>query len=517
MSVYLACVDLGTTYIKASLYDEAGFCAASDSMKTVAEYSRPGVYSQDADSFVAGTLRLLGRVLESSGKQAGDIAAIAFTGQMAGAVGVDRDWQAVTPWTNTLDTRHMPYGTRMLASHGDEILRLCGTNSPFMAPKMKWIEAEYPGDYGRARKFMILTSYVMGKISDTPVDEASMDRTYLTWTGVADIKNGVWSDQLCGDLGIDKDRLPRIVESTRVVGKLSAGSARICGLLPGTPIVAGAGDKPAGCIGAGIVTPGMMIDESSTVAALSVCVDRYASDLRYRSLEIIPSPVEGQYYGLFYIAGSGLTMEWFTDTFAQEEKAEGLRSGRSVYEVLEEKARKVPPGSDGLVSIGMLGGRALPSDPDIKGLWLGHAWSHKKEHFYRSLLEGFAYEYGYCVKVIRETFPEIGLSDIRSIGGGARSGLWNSIKADVTGLRYTSLDNSDFSLLGTSIIAGSAVGVHGDIRETALRFARETDETEPDPRRHDHYKRYVEIYESIFTKVRGIYSELSRIPPHGRS
>ena len=49
------------------------------------------------------------------------------------------------------------------------------------------------------------------------------------------------------------------------------------------------------------------------------------------------------------------------------------------------------------IAIGLLGGRSYPSDPSIRGMWLGHSWFHRKEHFYRALLESFAYEYAYDV------------------------------------------------------------------------------------------------------------------------
>ena len=67
--------------------------------------------------------------------------------------------------------------------------------------------------------------------------------------------------------------LPRIVDSNTVVARLSEEAADACGLRQGTPLVAGAGDKPAGAFGAGLVSPGLLIDESASFGALSLCVD----------------------------------------------------------------------------------------------------------------------------------------------------------------------------------------------------------------------------------------------------
>ena len=165
---YIVSADLGTTYIKVGLYDGSLTCLAAESEKTRAEAPQAGAYSQDPDAFVHGTLRLIKKILEQSRILPGEVGAVSFTGQMAGTMAIDSEWNALTPWTGTLDIRHMPYGKVMLEKCGEEILRLSGTNAPFMAPKMKWVEKEYPAAYGKAAKFLNLSGYVAGKISDLP-------------------------------------------------------------------------------------------------------------------------------------------------------------------------------------------------------------------------------------------------------------------------------------------------------------------------------------------------------------
>ena len=101
----------------------------------------------------------------------------------------------------------------------------------------------------------------------------------------------------------------------------------------------------------------MLVDESSTVAALSLCVEEYIPDLKHKTLDVVPAAIPGQFLCLFYMTGSGRTIEWFVDNFAPAEKTEAEKSGRSVYDILDEKAAAVPPGSEGLMCIGMLAGQ----------------------------------------------------------------------------------------------------------------------------------------------------------------
>ncbi|HEB33019.1 MAG TPA: hypothetical protein ENI15_19415 [Spirochaetes bacterium] len=165
---------------------------------------------------------------------------------------------------------------------------------------------------------------------------------------------------------------------------------------------------------------------------------------------------------------------------ALKEAVEKSGIDRSAFELLDEKAGKLSPGSDGLLSVSLLGGRGYPSDPDIKGMWIGHTWSHKKAHFYRSMLESFAYEYGFVLNVMKKNYPEINFSEVRVIGGGARSGLWNQIKCDVTGLKYTKLTRDDFTLLGDVLIAGHAVGIYKDLKEVSQKYATKDKNYVPD-------------------------------------
>ncbi len=509
---YLIGVDIGVSFVKVAIYDTEGNCKTTITKSSPAEYPEPGVFIQTGDDFLRIVFDALKESVEQSGIHASAVEAIAFSGQMAGAIGVDKDWNAVTTWSNPLDTRCTPYVSRILEMDSEGILKLSGTNYPFLAPKILWWKNEFPELYKRVKKFMVLCGFIIGKLGNLSADNAFMDRTYLELSGIADIPNNRWSQELCEKFGIDQALLPRIVDSNTIVATLSKSAAEACGLKEGIPLVAGAGDKPAGSLGAGIVTPGLLIDECASFAALSLCVDRYAVDIDYRSLDIMPSPIPGQYYAWVYLFGSGVTHAWFKDHFGEAEQRIASESGKSAFAVLDEKAKNIPPGSDGLLSFGLLGGRALPIDPDIRGMWIGHSWSHKKEHFYRALLESFAYEYGYFFKVMKNTYPDLDISEVRVIGGGARSDLWNQIKCDVMGVPYTRLNRDDCAMLGDVLLAGNAVGIYQDLKQMAQKFAQKTKAYTPNLHRHKYYKQYGDVYESAFDRARDIFVDLKNIP-----
>ena len=499
---YIAVIDAGSSKVKAAVYDSEGRHVASSDLRSPREAENPGL--SDAEQYYNTVLSCLKNTVDAIGQSRDLVEVIAMTGQMAGAVGVDENWQAVTSWSGTMHTDHIPYFKQMPEAYHQNLLPVCGTNAPFMLPKIKWMQHTF-SKCKDARKFLIMGNYVAGRMANIDIEDAFIDRTLLEWTGCGDLAHDRWSPLLCELAELDVNLLPRIVPSSTVVGHLWKEAAQRCGLRSGIPIVAGAGDKPAGCIGAGVVRPGQLIDESSTVGALSQCIDRFVPDTKHRMLETIPSPIPGEYYSSIYFTGSGASLEWFLTNVCHQSAEEGC------YEEMSRLAGALPPGSEGLLAIGMLSGRALPLDPDVRGLWMGHSWQRGAPHFFRSLLESYGYEYACAYGVMRDNYPHLEAKQVLAIGGGANSPLYNSIKADIMGLPYALPGRDDVTTLGAAIIGGFTVGIFDDIKQTAERFARIKTRFEPDMGNHAAYQPYARLYASAYDTLRPIYEELARL------
>jgi xylulokinase len=510
--VALIGVDLGTSAVKTTLFDVAGQSLAAATREAPLHQPAPGHAEQRGEDFLAATYATIREVVEKSGIAPGAVAAIAFDGQMAGAIGVDRAWNALTPWyPSALDNRYQPYVARMQEQAGDQLVALNGA-LPFMAPRMLWWQAQSPELYRRIDKVLILANYVAGQMAGLRADDAFIDPSYLTWTGVSDTARRTWSAELAETCGIDRAKLPRVVPSVSIVGHLSPAAAAQCGLLAGVPLVAGAGDQVAGFIGAGLVEPGQLVDVAGTFHVLATSQNEFFADTRHNMLQPLAGPVSADHwYPMMYISGGGLTHRWYRDQFAAELKAQAAVDGCSAYELLDRQAAAVPPGSEGLMFIPHLVGRACPSDPAVRGAWLGFTWTHQRPHFYRALLESIAYDYAAALAVVRAYIPAAAFSEVRVIGGGAASDLWNQIKADVLGVPYVRLARQDVAALGCAIMAGAAVGIYADLAETARQFTQTAGRVEPRAAHHAHYRAYVRAYREAFDQLRGLYQALSTL------
>ena len=95
----------------------------------------------------------------------------------------------------------------------------------------------------------------------------------------------------------------------------------------------------------------------------------------------------------------------------------------------------------------------------------------------------------------------VATTEVRSLGGGARSDLWLQIKADVLQRPVQRVAVEESACLGAAILAGVAVGVYRDLEEATTQMVRLGCTFLPDPglraRYERGYQRYLELYERL--------------------
>jgi xylulokinase len=509
---FLFGVDLGTMGTKAAIFDAAGTLLASAFEESVLHYPRPGWVEQDPNDFYASSARTIKECVEKSGIDPGDVAAIAFDGQMAGIGAVDADWGTPTPYDSWLDTRCTPYIEGMKRHEDLVIQRTGGPPTYCHGPKILWWKSERPEVFERVSKFVVPVCYAAGRMAGLKGDEAFVDYTHLNFSSFSDTAQAAWDKELCDHFEVPIEVLPRIVKPWDIIGKLTASAAADCGLMEGTPIAAGCGDQAAGMLGAAMVEPGTVFDVAGTASVFAICIDRFVPDIKHKTLftaRLVPPDL---WYALAYINGGGLNLRWFRDELARQEKAQAEASDRDVYALLDEAAAQVSAGSNSLLFVPHLGGRVCPSEADIRGLWMGFTWSHSKAHLYRAMLEAVAYEYALYLGIEKSLLPDLAFKEARVIGGGAKSRLWNQIKADVLGIPYVQLSREEFAVLGSAIVAGYAVGVFSDLKATASDFVHPTSRIQPRPEYHEYYKPLADLYASLLSDMKPLFGRLAEVP-----
>ena len=498
-------IDLGTSFIKAGVYDEIGECAAQASYPVKDYRPSPGIFIQKGEELFESVISCMKNAREQLTDQADNIQAIVFSGQMAGFMGVSRNWDDITTWSCSLDSRYMPYAERQMSILKDDFLVIAGTNFPQMAPKFEWFKTEFPEEAKKIEKYLMISGYVIGKLGNLSIEDAVIDRSYLAWTGLSEISKDRWSTKICDAIGLDQKYLPKIVDCNFVCGKLCDEWAGATGLKSGIPLVAGAGDKVAGCLGSGSVQPGVIAFEASSYGEVSCSVSEYRPDTTDRRYDVLASAIPGEFYVVHFAAGSGITLDWFVETFVKYPN----ESKNDAFIRIDKAAAEVPIGCNGLLASGLLAGSSMPLDGISKGLWIGHDWSHGIGHFYRSLLESFAYDFALAMDSMDRLYSDIDISTVRMIGGGARSSLWAQMNADVAQKTYHTIKMKDVSMWGAVLLAGNAVGLFPNLKDTAVKMAVIDKTYKPDSERGLVYKKYKEIYKDFLNSMRVSFEKLS--------
>jgi len=187
-------------------------------------------------------------------------------------------------------------------------------------------------------------------------------------------------------------------------------------------------------------------------------------------------------------------MRWFRDEFF----------AGSSYDFMTSLAEKVPAGAEGLIMLPHLMGAGSPEfDTQVKGVFAGITPQMGKGHFVRAIMESVA-----CmIKRNIDSLKNHGIEpeEIRTLGGGAESDLWNRIKADMTGIPFQTLQSRETPGLGAVIMAGIGSGLYEDFEEGCSQLVRFKNKYQPDHSKHDLYQKVFENYIKLYDQLKGYW------------
>lgn len=489
-------VDLGTQSTKAAIVSTDGRPLAEASVPVDVTRPRPGWAEQDASVLEDSTFAAIQRAIAAA-PDGCDVVALAFSGQMGGVIGIDDAFNPVTPHESWMDTRADEDRRAVLAMAGRKIVDANGI-IPFVGPRVRRWLRETPSLADQIARVVAPVGYVAGRLTGARADATVCDRTQAPHWGCFDARANAWDPELARLVGLPDQLLPRLVDSTEIVGRLTREAAERCGLAPGLPVAAGIGDGNAGWLAGGGVKPGASVESGGTSLNFAMTIDRFTPDPD-GVLTCMPSPISGLWHLLGFTNGTGATHRWL---------AELLAGGN--YDQLEQAGSTIAPGSGGLFSVPHLRGRATPFEPDVRGAFIGFDEMTSAAHFYRSLLESLAIEIAEWARDGQRVVPTVELTSVACIGGGAQSALWTRIKADVIGIPYARMHPFVNAARGAALIAAAAIDAvclddaswHDPELTAAARY-------EPDRATAPAYAELTATYQALRTSMVSTYHHLA--------
>ena len=361
-------------------------------------------------------------------------------------------------------------------------------------PRILWVKNKMPDIYERVQTVGMFNDWLIYKMTGKLAVEPSNGST----TGIFDLQKRIWDPSIAEKCGLRSDIFPPVAESGSIIGRVNKKGAEDTGLAEGTTVVVGGGDCQLGCIGVGVVNPNeaAVFGGSFWQYELNTANGKTDPDSRIR-VNCHAVPGVWQYEALAF--KPGLVMRWYRDAFCQQEKLESEKTGRDVYNIMNEKAAEVPAGSYGMMCtfsdvMNFISWKhAAPTftnfelDPD----------KFNKYTFYRAILENTAMVTKGHLELVKEA-TGIMPKSIVFAGGASKGPLWCQILSDVLGLPVNVPVVKEATGLGAAIIAGYGAGIYSDISKTARELVRIEKTYEPNMENHLLYEKLYEPWREVY-------------------
>jgi xylulokinase len=462
-------LDVGTTAIKAALFDASGHVVAETSRPYPMYRPAPGIAEQDPRDWVDGVIAAMDALL--IGDRAERVAAVGLCSQVNTDVFVDADGHAIAPAITWQDSRAASEAAELDAGvSAEEKTSWWGAPLPIGAShvlaRMMWMARRRPDLYAAARHVLTPKDYCLRALADVAIADpmsnffvVGQDLTYV--------------EPLIARVPGARERLAPLKFFTERVGEIRLGSSG-----RRAPVVAGTMDAWSGLFGAGVHKAGEGVYISGTSEILAV-----ASAERIGAPGVVTFPAAA---GLTVHAGptqsGGDSLRWW-----------GEAIGRDVAGVLELASKADRSGRPVLFLPHLEGERAPLWDAGLRGAFIGLDRRSSGPDCSLAVMEGVALSARTLMASLDAAAGEI-VPRFFHAGGGARSDLWAQIRADCLGRPLDRVSYADVGCLGAATMAAVGVGAYDSLAGAIAAMTRVERQFEPDPRKKGRYDAMYENY-----------------------
>lgn len=441
-------VDIGTTSMRAMLFDAGGHILHVHQCETVPQSFNDGRVEQDPALWPTTLCAVLKSCHDAAVTRQVLPQCISVTAQRSSVIALDADAQPLFPAIMWQDRR-----TADLAREMEDCNRLVFGRtglkiSPiFSAIKMRWLRRERPDIWQKTHKMIGIQDWVIYHLCGRFVT----DHTFGSRTNLFALEKREWDAELLELFGVERRMLCDLVAPGSIVGGLTAQMAALTGLPGGLPIVSAGGDQQCAALGLGLFSAERAVANTGTGTFLIGHADRPIIDEAMR-LACNVSAVPGAYIVEAAILTSGAIYRWF-DEF--------LSTGLSTpgdFEALNQAAAAAPPGANGLILLPHFKGCGAPHwDPQACGALFKLTLETTRGEMARAILEGIAVEMKDSLDLVEQLCGKV--SAVSVSGGMTRSDLFNQIQCDVFDRPVVRFGSNEATSLGAWIAGVVAVGM----------------------------------------------------------
>lgn len=442
MSYFLA-VDLGTTGCRSILFNCNLDIISSDYKEYTLITPKENFVEQNALDWWECTFQTLKNTINKSGVDKEKIESISISSQGITVVPVNKKFEPLYNALTWLDTRAKSEVVKIKEDFGDKkIFSVTGKpiSSAYTLPKLLWFKENLPVIYDKAWKFLMPMDFLIAKLTGACVTDYSMASGTLLY----DLRNFCWSKEIIDYYDISEEKLPKIVSSGSSAGFILPEIADQLGLKKDCVVAVGAQDQKCAAYGVGL-SEGVMTISLGTAAAITKLFNNANID-NDNGVGWCGYVEKGTFVSEGVINTAGTSLRWIRDMLFKGDN----------YDTIDNEAISARKRGSSLLFYPYLAGASSPDYySDSTGVFYGMSLATIRGDFALAVMEGIAFQ----IRIILEAMQAYGnIHTIVLFGGGAKSELWSSIIANITGMKVYIPKTFEAAGAGAAMLAAKAVG-----------------------------------------------------------
>lgn len=476
-------IDLGTSGVKVIIMNEDGSVRATQSESLTVSRPQPLWSEQDPEQWWQAT----DRAIQALGQQhsLADIKAIGLSGQMHGATLLDKTGRVLRPAILWNDGRCFAECTELEQQVPDSRTVTGNLMMPgFTAPKLKWVAHHEPDIFRAIDKVLLPKDYLRWRMTGEFASDMS-DAAGTMWLNVAQRD---WHTPLLDACELTIEQMPGLFEGCEITGQLRADVAQRWGMSC-IPVVAGGGDNAAGAVGVGLYQQSQAMLSLGTSGVYFAVSDGFLSNPEC-AVHSFCHALPDTWHLMSVMLSAASCLDWAA-------RLTGMADVPTLLQAAEQQKNEHEP----IWFLPYLSGERTPhNNPNARGVFFGLTHQHGPAELAQAVLEGVAYALADGMDVLHNT----GLTpkEITVIGGGARSGYWRQMLADISGQELVYRQGGEVGpALGAARLAHIACAPQTPLSDLLPEL--------PLQQRHRPEREQFELYQSRRSVFQQLYQQLA--------
>lgn len=506
---YLMSIDLGSTSLKASIYDLNGnrVSSAARSTEKCSQPENSDWITWDPDQIWGGSASAVKEAL-SQIEDPASVKAIAVTGMGMDGVPVDASGNHLYPFISWHDPRTSGEAEWWQEHIGAErTFEIAGLPAWAITAAMRilWMNKNQPEIMAKADKWLLIEDFVNQKLCGKIATDFSMATCMLLF----DQKQHTWSEELLEASGIDRRLLPQPMQSGTLLGNITAEAASLTGLSPKTAVVLGGHDHICGTLPVGAWKPGTIFDVMGTWESVIASTPEAVTTPEIQRAGIcIQSHVAPGIYAAWGGAPSGESLEWYRKTLGFDAEMQQEEDWGTICKRISKKMEDTQPGAGGALYLPYISSAGCPvNDDKAMGAFVGLSNSIRKEDLFRAVIEGVNYQFLDIMYAMESGLGER-FENIIVAGGVAQNEFLVQNKADMLGRSVQVAENTDATPLGAAMLAGIGVGLYKDLDQAYEMVKGPSRTYTPDLELTAKYAELYQIFKELYPALKPLSHKL---------